>query len=74
MIVKQDIDARRKRMEKGKCLVEWSTYISKTPYSPVIEPPSASCKEENFTDITRRIGVVLAEKDIKQDVRSIKKG
>ena len=32
------------------------------------------CKEENFTDITRRIGVVLAEKDIKQDVRNIKKG
>ena len=26
MIVKQDIDARRKRMEKGKCLVEWSIY------------------------------------------------
>ena len=30
MIVKQDIDARRKRREKGKCLVEWSIYISKT--------------------------------------------
>lgn len=39
-----------------------------------VDPPSASCKEENFTDMTRRIGVVLAEKDIKQDVRSIKKG
>ena len=30
MIVKQDIDARRKRREKGKCSVEWSIYISKT--------------------------------------------
>ena len=28
MIVKQDIDARRKRREKGKCSVEWSRYIS----------------------------------------------
>ena len=75
MIVKQDIDARRKRMEKGKCLVEWSIYnILDSIILSCIEPPSASCKEENFTDITRRIGVVLAEKDIKQDVRNIKKG
>lgn len=34
--------------------------------------PSSSQGEERFIDNTRNVGVVLGEKDIKQDVRGIK--